>query len=254
MNSDTGVTLLDFTGTYAQQDFWRRSGGQRLDLTALSGTRGYCDEEAYAALRRALAGYSAYGLHWLDSGNYHYATLLWLEKIAIPFDLLVLDHHTDRQPPAFEGMLSCGSWILEAEKLPKLGRVYLLGPPENQIRLLPPSVQEYCLAEEELSPDRLKRWLKKSDRPLYVSFDKDLLSPETAPTDWDQGTLSLEEAAALLQAAGTCRSFLGADFCGEWAGGPPCGQNQINDRLNGELLRLLAALRKRPSGVFSEPL
>lgn len=34
------------------------------------------------------------GIHFLDSGNYHYVTKLWLDQVKEPFDLLVLDHHT----------------------------------------------------------------------------------------------------------------------------------------------------------------
>ena len=50
----------------------------------------------------------AEGIHFLDSGNYHYVTKLWLDQVKEPFDLLVLDHHTDLQQPMFGDILSCG--------------------------------------------------------------------------------------------------------------------------------------------------
>ena len=46
------------------------------------------------------------GIHFLDSGNYHYVSKIWMEKIEEEFELLVLDHHTDMQPPMFGDILS----------------------------------------------------------------------------------------------------------------------------------------------------
>ena len=69
---------------------------------------------------------------FLDSGNYHYLTKLWLELVKEPFELLVFDHHTDMQRPAFGGILSCGGWIREAlETNENLKHVILVGPPET---------------------------------------------------------------------------------------------------------------------------
>ena len=49
-----------------------------------------------------------------------------------PFELLVFDHHTDMQRPAFVGILSCGGWIREAlETNENLKHVILVGPPET---------------------------------------------------------------------------------------------------------------------------
>ena len=58
-------------------------------------------------------------------------TRLWLEKIGEPFQLLVLDNHTDMQLPAFGGILSCGGWIAHAlETQPYLKKVFV-GPPRK---------------------------------------------------------------------------------------------------------------------------
>ena len=37
-----------------------------------------------------------------------------MEKIDMPFRLILFDNHTDMQPPAFGGLLSCGGWAAEA--------------------------------------------------------------------------------------------------------------------------------------------
>lgn len=77
----------------------------------MNGTECYCDEEGASALQRMIADYSPQGIHFIDSGNYHYVTKFWTDKLATPFALLVFDHHPDMQPPLFEHILSCGSWV-----------------------------------------------------------------------------------------------------------------------------------------------
>ena len=79
--------------------------------------------------KRKIADLPVKGIHFVDSGNYHYMSLLWLKKVHTPFRLLVFDNHTDMQPPAFGGLLSCGGWAAEALKaLPFLQELVLVGP------------------------------------------------------------------------------------------------------------------------------
>ena len=44
-------------------------------------------------MKRVIAGYPAEGIHFIDSGNYHYLTKLWTDKLRVPFSLIVFDHH-----------------------------------------------------------------------------------------------------------------------------------------------------------------
>ena len=107
------VVIMNFTGVYAHEVFARNNQFIWLDCRHLSGTRGYCDKEGIRKLKRVIAGYPAEGIHFIDSGNYHYLTKLWTDKLRVPFSLIVFDHHPDMQPPLFKGMLSCGSWVTD---------------------------------------------------------------------------------------------------------------------------------------------
>ena len=96
------VVIMNFTGVYAHEVFARNNQFIWLDCRHLSGTRGYCDKEGIRKLKRVIAGYPAEGIHFIDSGNYHYLTKLWTDKLRVPFSLIVFDHHPDMQPPLWE--------------------------------------------------------------------------------------------------------------------------------------------------------
>lgn len=99
-----------------------------MDCRGISGTDCYCDDTAAKKLEELIKPYRPKGLHYIDSGNYHYLSKLWTDKIDKAFDLVVFDHHPDMQPPAFGPILSCGSWIKDAiEVNPNLKNVYVIG-------------------------------------------------------------------------------------------------------------------------------
>ena len=134
---------MDFSGIYEDQQFWRGKEVSRVEARDIPGTNCYCDEDAMNAIRSRIAPYSSGGIHFIDSGNYHYMTRIWLEKISEPFSLLVFDNHTDMQPPAFGGLLSCGGWIYDSVmELPLLKRVILIGPDEEAFSRVEPEIQE----------------------------------------------------------------------------------------------------------------
>jgi arginase family enzyme len=213
------VILMNLTGVYDREDFWKQDGSL-VELSDISGTRGYCSDEAAAEIRRRIADCPAEGLHYLDSGNYHYLTGFWTEKIREPFDLLVLDHHTDMQRPAFGDILSCGSWILNSiQSNEYLRRVFLVGADPGLEASIDPEcegVYQMLTVKEALADSR---WLETErgsrDSVLYISVDKDVLAPSILETDWDQGTMTMEELTAVLTLAGQQRRVRGADVCGE---------------------------------------
>lgn len=123
---------MDFSGIYEREQFYRGQDAAWVEVREIPGTNCYCDAEAEEILRARIAEFPARGIHFIDSGNYHYMSRIWLEKIKEPFRLLVFDNHTDMQPPAFGGLLSCGGWIAAAmEELDNLRELVLVGPDEE---------------------------------------------------------------------------------------------------------------------------
>ncbi len=234
-----------------QQHFYEGEDPIRVDVRNLPGTNCYCGEEACASLREKIRNLPAEGIHFIDSGNYHYMSRIWLEKIGEPFRLLVFDNHTDMQPPAFGSILSCGGWIAAAlEELPYLREVILVGPGEKEFEedfaMLGTAGGSVSLFGRESlgkasSGEELTAVMERIDGslPLYLSIDKDVLCREDACTAWSQGEMRLEELLACLRTlrkrakTGTLR-ILGIDICGEC---PRDGWDQTegterNDRAN----------------------
>lgn len=246
-------------------EFWKPYEAAWLKLQGLSGTNCYCDAEAKAHLLSRMGELSLQGIHFLDSGNYHYASRLWLEQAEEPFSLLVFDNHTDMQPPAFGGLLSCGGWIENAlRELPNLRRVFLIGPDEEAFSQVEPALRERVLffSRERLQEGRragggeLCRFYEElpAELPLYLSIDKDVLCPEDAATSWSQGELRLSELLEALEkiwkrweACGS--SILGVDICGECEPGQP--QAAKNDLANQKLLEFFISYTEK-GGAYEE--
>ena len=128
------MTVMDFTGIYGRENFYRGKSTDWVDCRELMGTAFYCSEEAEAVLKEKIAGLPVRGIHFIDSGNYHYMTKLWTDRIQEPFSLILMDHHTDTQPPVFPGMLSCGGWVKDIlDQNPFIKSAVLLGMPEQGI-------------------------------------------------------------------------------------------------------------------------
>ena len=234
---------MDFSGIYEDQQFWRGKEVSRVEARDIPGTNCYCDEDAMNAIRSRIAPYSSGGIHFIDSGNYHYMTRIWLEKISEPFSLLVFDNHTDMQPPAFGGLLSCGGWAAEALKaLPFLQELVLVGPDReayeqtegeirNKVRFLSrEDLQEMTEQEKKTFFEEIS-----DNLPLYISVDKDVLRPGDAMTAWSQGDMTAEELESYIRALCRRQEPAGMDVCGEYDAEE---DGTCNDRVNGMLLNV----------------
>lgn len=208
-------SVISMSGVYESQDFYKPliQSGNYIDCTSVSGTNCYADDDALNVLRQHFDVISPYSLHFIDSGNYHYLSLLFLEKIDRDFELILIDKHPDCKIPMFEDMISCGSWIKEAlYNLPHLQRVYMIGTDTDLLYEL----DEVGSKRSDILVVRVMDKLKsKSDIPVYLSIDKDVMSEEVVKTNWDQGTMSLGELQEWLDIIYDNHSVLGVDICGE---------------------------------------
>ena len=156
------------------------------DFSALEGTNCYCSEESAAQIRQAISGLPLCAVHRIGTGDYHYVSLFWLERITEPFTLVLFDNHPDDQEDAFgAGLLSCGGWVKTArERLPMLKEVLW-----------------NCTDAG-------------NDLPVFLSIDIDVLAAEHARTDWNQGGMSLDELRSAVAGLKASCHIIGTDICG----------------------------------------
>ena len=240
---------MNFSGIYKQQQFWQTGEIQRniswVEVQELPGSNCYCDGDAMETLRQKLEEFDADGIHFIDSGNYHYMSRIWLEKLNTPFRLVVFDNHTDMQPPAFGGLLSCGGWVAASlEELPLLKEVLLLGPDQEAFDQTEPVLREKVrfLSREKLGEMTLEEKVSffeelTAELPTYLSVDKDVLCPEEASTTWSQGEMTLEELCEFVKILLEKQDILGMDVCGE-CDPDACEGDHLNDLANRKLLEL----------------
>ena len=253
--SDPPLTVLAFSSAYDRQSLFERIPHRRVDLRDVPGTNGYLDDAAREEILRRLKENPFAGIHFLDSGNYHYMSYLWMKRAREPFLLFVLDNHTDMQPPAFGGLLSCGGWVaLAMEELPLLKGVVLVGPEEEAFERTDPSLRERVrfFSRESLKAGygQLRDYIEGMGEglPVYLSLDKDILCREDALTDWDQGQMTGEELLSILDAlfdalSRNGRKLLAFDICGD---GRDCeGRDSlVNERMNERILELCRRKRE----------
>lgn len=218
---NTKTVIMDFSGVYKEEAFYEGKDVRWMDFTKTTGVNCYCTEEAGEEIKARIKEFDCSGIHFLDSGNYHYLSKFWTEKIEEPFSLVVFDHHTDMQEASFWGLLSCGSWVRECILSNKyIKEVCVIGPPSKAFLECEKELLEKVIPinREDMKQDKSQwhEFLKRNkDIPVYLSLDKDILSLEEARTNWDQGDVSFEEIKEWLYELFSQCFVLGADVCGE---------------------------------------
>ena len=276
------ITVQDFTGVYAEQPFMQelRAAAETskdvrwLDCTKIVGTDCYCDDDAIKEINALIDSAEKHSksecsiienrgnstnapdIHFFDNGNYHYMSKLWTDRVQEPFTLIVFDHHPDMQPPRFGGILSCGGWVKEVLDNNKFIQNAIIIGVKNE---LVETIREELSQSGESSILEKVTFIKESELSilsslicsdfvnvlspnLYISIDKDALSPSYAVTNWDQGSLTLDALKNCITALTTNRKILGIDICGERAHdfeGDEHHTIQEADTLNSELNRKL---------------
>ena len=203
---------LLFTDSYISQGF---TPGDAViaDMRDLDGVNCFCTSEE--AILERLPSTLPF-VRWTDGGDYHYMSFLLSLRETEPFHLLLLDRHTDNQETAFGDVLSCGSWVREMQRRNPLLKDVL-------------TVQETTNVSQWLQERRGER--------LYVSIDKDVLSPDYARTNWDQGNMTLQELEGIVAEAAGVMQIAAIDICGELSSDKGAKEDDfaINLRTNREL-------------------
>ena len=256
-----------------------------LDCTKIVGTDCYCDDDAIKEINESIDNAESNSksesdcnienrdnstsdiapqlcIHFFDNGNYHYMSKLWTDRVQEPFTLIVFDHHPDMQPPRFGGILSCGGWVKEVLENNKfIQNVIIIGVKDELVE----TVREELSQSGEANILEMVTFIKESELStlpsiicsdsvnvfssnLYISIDKDALSPSYAVTNWDQGSLTLDALKDCITTLASGRKILGIDICGERAHdfeGDEHHTIQEADTLNSELNRELVEFLKK---------
>jgi len=250
--------ILDFTHVYCDEDIKDIDRFRYIDCSDIQETDMYCSKNAYEKIWGRIEPYGIQGIHYIDSGNYHYISKIITDHIDEPFGLVMYDHHTDMQMPMVPEMMSCGDWAGQALSQNKnLRQLVIVGPPESDIEQ---TLESYSgsqsgrlltFSAEDLHGDLLENKLKliRTDLPLYISIDKDVLGPEYTETNWSQGDMSIDGLERLLSV------FLGGQ--GEEKNSDACRNDERNagdirhSRILGiaerfrRIFRCLSILRRR---------
>lgn len=201
---------------------------------------------------------------FMGSGDYHHVSYLLIERLrhlGTPMQVVVFDNHPDNMRYPFG--IHCGSWVSHVSRLPFVSCVHVIG-------ITSADVEGFNVWQNHLAPlysgrvrywcvGRDLRWMRRvgikrshsfatvSDlldhfadesrtwkQPVYLSIDKDVLSPDVVQTNWDQGVMTLEELERAIGVVG--KLVIASDVTGEVS----------TYRFTTRYKRILAALDHQP--------
>jgi len=168
--------LIQMSNMYSDEG-WAPEGVPVCDLRKLEGTCCYCEAEAEAVIVRTFKDLPLNAVHWIDGGDYHYLSDIWMRRLDQETRMILFDNHADDQEPAFGGgILSCGSWVAHSRR--------------NNPLLVPDSDN------------------------IYLSIDLDYLSTDYARTNWNQGSATLQMLLDQVEEAIRGKKLVAVDICG----------------------------------------
>lgn len=247
------LRLLDLDGSLlAQPALARRAeAAQVIDLRDLEqALRLWATGAALSEFRRRLdrAGPppgTGTEVTFIGSGDFHHLAAVLIARAPEPVAVLHFDNHPDwvRLPPAWH----CGSWVNRVLDLPNVSRVITLGPCSDDLSW--PELKGGNLAA--LASGRLQLWpwqhapsLRLGRGPIvwnnladmpdwtdalreildglppgatWLTIDKDVLRPEDAATNWDQGQMPLSGLLQAIRVIARRRRIIGIDICGDYS-------------------------------------
>lgn len=238
------IHIFDFSGIYMQQTFYKNYNHHYYDLRNRAGLSCYCDNENISYLNKLIPSDNSFHINFIDSGNFHYMSFLSLNKIKTDFTLCLFDNHPDAQEPIFP-LLSCGGWVLEGiNKLKHLKQIEFIGVESALMKEVKDSIVEKGFVELSFNEKKriytYSRLPSHNNLPVYLSIDKDVLSPLYASTSWSQGDMSLGHLIEEIRTLFGNKTVLGVDICGEIdISSYNNSKNTINENANSEILKAI---------------
>lgn len=179
--------LIDISGVFGQEEF---TDLPSIDLKDLEGTNCYCSPEAAAVISHEIDRIPLSTVCWIDTGDYHYLSYFRGRQITEPFELILLDNHTDDFDDA--DCLSCGNWVRALR------------------RDAPMSFQA-----EQRNPLSFRAERRNPlSLPVFLSIDLDVLNPNEFKTNWDQGTMTFDELLETIRSIAAQHRIIAIDICG----------------------------------------
>lgn len=214
------IVIMNFSNVYTEETFYKNEHIEWIDCTDIKGSDCFCDKEASATICRKIQHLQPQGIHFIDSGNYHYISKFFTDKIQEDFILVVFDHHPDMQPSLFNELLTCGSWVKAAlDTNLYLKKVLLIGTSDDLLKKIEPKYLNRIIEFRESQLEDHQAWQDfysiHLNLPIYISIDKDVLDTREDKTNWDQGKTTLPELKRLLLILLKHDRLLGVDICGE---------------------------------------
>jgi hypothetical protein len=194
-------------------------------------------------------------LIFYGSGDFHHLCSLFLSRLNDPVTVVHFDNHPDWTN--FPATDNCGGWVSRALALRQVARIVTIGPSstdfvhpqlkfanlrairEGRLEVHPwnaaPSIlwgnpisSPGCRSEDgkliwhNLAIESWPHFIgdldaRLPDTPLWISLDKDVLSPEEATTNWDQGFVKLDEILEAIAILARRREIRGIDVCGDYS-------------------------------------
>ena len=218
--------VFDFTQCYPKR---KEPGLEWHDCSAIGGSRLYCSRDAGKKIKALIAPAGVSGIHFIDSGDYHYISKIMTDFIKEPFTLVLIDHHTDMQDASLGGdILSCGNWAKKVlQENPYLQKLVLIGQEKKALDKLQSGARQQetdgkLVDSFIIGKPLFNIYLYKDNGyynspdevPVYISIDKDVLDEKYAVTNWDQGKMSMGMLEQILKTLVTEYDVIGVDICG----------------------------------------
>jgi len=204
-----------------------------------------CSKKLFASLNKELGDFAeaARDTVFLGSGDYHHLSHLLISRYAQlgkPLQVVLFDNHPDNMRYPFG--IHCGSWVWHVSRLPFVSQIHVLGITskdveaahgwENHLRNLRSGKVRYWCVGRDLGwmnsvgitqsrsfdstaamLDVFSGEITRGKDPIYLTVDKDVLSPEDAHTNWDQGVMRLSELQSVIEMIQP--RIIGSDVTGE---------------------------------------